>query len=239
MASTGAALVAFACTLFGVPALAAEEAPDTADSVAAAREHRDVVGRLELGYRGVFVTNPGYNAFSTQDYFSGISLLASRTVFAGSHLSFALGLAWDFGTSSATTRGDESSLEVHRLTAPLEARAHVGHWGYGFVRVAPGAAYEHIELDEPSAPSSILGKSAWLFTTDASVGYAIPLVPLPDRPGRRVRAWLQGDVGYSWVADSRLVLTPTSSGAGTDTVDLGASLGLRGAFLRVAAAVSY
>jgi hypothetical protein len=54
-----------------------------------------------------------------------------------------------------------------------------------------------------------------------------------------VRIWLQGDAGYSWVVDNRLALTPTSNdGQTAAAVDLG-SLGLRGAFLRFALAVSY
>jgi hypothetical protein len=206
-----------------------------------ARDWRDVVGRLEVGYRGVFVTNPGFNVFSTQDYFSGASVALSHTLVARSRSSFAIGLAWDYGTSGATSRGAGASLAVHRLTVPLEGRLHFGPWGYAFARIAPGAAHERVELDDASA-SSTLAKSQWLFSADASVGYAVPVVPLAGRPGPGMRLWIQGDVGYSWVADQRLTLQPTqSSGSAeiTDGIDLRTSLGLRGAFFRVAAAVSY
>ena len=222
-------------------ALADDVEYDRPEPAMQARDWRDVVGRFELGYRGVFVTNAGYNPFSTQDYFSGVSLALSHTVFTRSRLSFGLGIAWDYGSSSATSRGDASSLAVQRLMVPLEGRVHFGPWGYAFLRVAPGAAYERVELDDASAPTT-LRKTQWLFATDASVGYAIPLLPMPERPGRSGRAWLQGDVGYSWVADQRLNLQPAQSSgdpAIADGVDLRNSLGLRGAFFRVAAAVSY
>jgi hypothetical protein len=194
-----------------------------------ARFWRDFVGRFELGYRGVFVTNPGYNPFSSSDYFSGLSMAASHTIGTRGRLSFALGVSWDYGKSGTVARGDATSLDVHRLTVPLEGRAHFGRWGYAFLRVAPGAAMEHAELDDSSAPSA-LTKTRWLFTTDASAGYAFPVVPFVMQPGRSPRVWLQGDFGYSWIADQRLDLSPN--------VDLG-TLGLRGAFFRVAAAVSY
>jgi hypothetical protein len=200
----------------------------------------EVVGRLELGYRGVFVTNPGYNPFSTQDYFSGVSLAVSRTVLSDGALSFAPGVAWDFGSSSATSRGDATSLTVHRLSVPLEGRLHAGAMGYAFLRIAPGAASEHVQVSDVSSPSS-LTKTQWLFMADASVGYALPIVPIPPRYGRAFRLWIMGDGGYSWVADQRLALTSAVSPDGTpmvNQVDLG-TLGLRGAFFRVAVAASY
>jgi hypothetical protein len=202
---------------------------------------RDVIGRVEMGYRGVFVTNAGYNPYSNDDYFSGFSLTVSHPLFAWSRFVFAPGLSWDYGASSAVSRGDPTSLEVHRLTAPLEGRVRfVAGWGYAFVRLAPGAALEHVELDEGSATPSALKENRWLFATDASVGYAIPLLGVPERRGV-FRLWLQSDVGYSWVADRHVDLEPTLPAGGPEAangLDLG-TLGLRGAFFRVAAAMSY
>jgi hypothetical protein len=235
---TFAALCAAGLAALSASSAQADDAEyDRPEPAMQARDWRDVIGRFELGYRGVFVTNAGYNPFSTQDYFSGIALALSHTLFARSRVSFAVGAAWDYGSSGATSRGDLASLAVHRVTVPLEGRVHFGAWGYAFLRVAPGAAHERAELDEASAPTA-LTSAQWLFATDASVGYAIPVIPLPERPGRSARIWLQSDLGYSWVADDRLSLQSVS-GAGTDTVDLRTSLGLRGAFFHVAAAVSY
>jgi hypothetical protein len=233
-------VVAIALSAFAPSARAQSTAsppaePEATSSVRAA-DWREQVARLELGYRGVFVTNAGYNPFSTHDYFSGVSLVASRTVFATGRFSFAPGIAWDYGSSGATSRGDATQLQVQRITIPLEGRVHFGRWGYAFGRLAPGAAVERAEVDDASAPSA-LTKSLWLFTGDASVGYALPVPPLPEHPGRAIRAWLQADAGYTWVADNGLNLEATTSQL-TDQVDL-ASLGMRGAFIRVAVAASY
>lgn len=195
------------------------------------------IGRLEVGYRGVFVNSPGFDPFSTDGYLPAFSMVASKTVFASGQFSFAPGIAWDYGGSDATARGDSTSMHVQRLTVPLEARVHFGRWGYAFGRLAPGAAMERAEVSDSSAPSA-LTKSLWLFTGDAGAGYALPLLRFgSERRGRIVRAWLQGDVGYTWTPDNRLTLASTGPLA-SDGVDLGA-LGVRGAFLRFAVAVSY
>jgi hypothetical protein len=215
-------------------------APERIEAPPAAGLGHEVGGRLELGYRGVFVTNPGYNPFSTQDYFSGAYLAVSRTILTDGAFSFAPGLAWDYGSSNATSRGDAASLMVHRLSVPLEGRLHAGALGYAFLRIAPGVASEHVEVSDASAPSN-LTKTQWLFMADASVGYALPIVPIPPRRGRTFRLWIVGDGGYSWVADQRLELTSTVPPNGTpmvNQVDLG-TLGLRGGFFRVAVAASY
>jgi hypothetical protein len=215
-------------------------AVDRTEAPSPAGPGHEVVARLELGYRGVFVTNPGYNPFSTQDYFSGAYLAVSRTVVSEGAFSFAPGLAWDYGSSSATSRGDAATLMVHRLSVPLEGRLHAGVMGYAFLRIAPGMASEHVEVSDASAPSS-LTKTQWLFMADASVGYALPFVPIPPRHGRTFRLWIVGDGGYSWVADQHLTLQSTVPANGTpmvNQVDLG-TLGLRGGFFRFAVAASY
>src|SRR4029077_16623470 len=100
---------------------------------------RVAMWRLETGYRGSFVPSAGFDPFSTNDFLPQFSLSASRTLFSQGPFSFAAGLAWDYGASSARARGDATSLTMHRLTAPLEGRLHFVPWGYAFVRAAPGA----------------------------------------------------------------------------------------------------
>jgi hypothetical protein len=127
---------------------------------------------------------------------------------------------------------------MERLSVPIEGRRHFGPWGYAFVRVAPGLAVENLEVDEGSAPAS-LKKSAWMFSTDVSAGYAWLLGPRFDRFERKVRAWLQADVGYGWVAGDELALSaPAGSGGGTVGIDLG-TLSMSGPFMRFGAAVSF
>jgi hypothetical protein len=205
--------------------------------VGTARERaieRETVARVELGYRGSFVTNAGYNPFSSNDYLPQFSLLVSRTVYVAHPFAFATGLAWDYAGGGDFARGSPSALTLGRVTVPLEGRLHFGDWGYAFARVSPGVAFVRAEIDDPSAPAP-LAKERWLFATDVSAGYAFPLLPRRAASTRTARAWLQADGGYGWVANERLDLTP---GGGASGVDLG-TLALNGAFFRIAVAASY
>lgn len=199
-----------------------------------------VMTRLEIGYRGNFVTDAGYNPFSTQDHFGQFSVAASRTLFASGHFSFAPGFSWEYGRTSATARGDASSLEVHRLAVPLEGRMHIGAWGYAFLRAAPAVALENAEVNDPTAPTS-LTKSRWLFASDLSAGYAYPVWSRAPRSELAPRLWLQADGGYGVIVGQRLNLAPDLPAGDprlASGVDLG-SLTMRGAFVRVAAAISF
>jgi hypothetical protein len=196
----------------------------------------EAMWRFELGYRGNFVTDAGYNPFSTKDYLGQVSIAATRTVFVRGRFSFAPGLAWDYGSSNATARGDASSLQMHRLEVPLEGRVHFGRWGYALLRAAPGVAMESVEIDDASL-SAPLTKNRWLFAGDVSAGYAVPLWAQPTSSGLTPQLWAQADGGYGWVVEQHLDLSP-GDGQGAGGVDLG-SLTMRGAFVRLSAAVSF
>jgi hypothetical protein len=242
-----AAMLVFAAWATALaPSAAAQQPPARWESAAPpAGEGEGVpsisMWRIELGYRGSFITDPGYNPFSTQEYLPQVSLAASRTLFAQGRLSFAPGIAWDYGSSNATARGDQTSLGMHRLTVPLEGRLHLGGWGYAFLRAAPGVALVNTEVDDGSAPAP-LTKSRWLFATDVSAGYAWLAWPRPEAPSpSRGHLWLQGEAGYGWVVAERLNLAPDlppGSPQTTSGVDLG-SLAMSGAFFRIAAAASF
>jgi hypothetical protein len=224
------------------PGARAQEPPAASESVAPRGniDRLEVMWRIELGYRGAFVTDPGYDPFSTQNYFPQASMAASRTVYTRGRFSFAPGFAWDYGRTSATARGDTASLEVHRLVIPLEGRIHFGPWGYVFLRAAPGVALENAEVNDPTAPVP-LSKSRWLFATDVSAGYAYPIWPRTDRFELGPRVWLQADGGYGWIVGQRLNLSPDLPSGDqrlASGVDLG-SLTMRGPFFRVAAAISF
>ncbi|MDP9151308.1 MAG: hypothetical protein M3O36_15400 [Myxococcota bacterium] len=235
-----------------IPARAQEPVLATeATSLSARADRLEAMWRLELGYRGNFVTDAGFNPFSTEDYLSQVSVAASRTVLLRRHVSFAVGLAWDYGKSTASARGDATSLEVHRLTVPLEGRLHFGALGYVFARAAPGLAMERAEVNDPSAPcpqvpstgscAVPLTQSRWLFATDVSAGYAYPLWSRTETLELVPRIWLQAEGGYGWILTQRVRLSPdlpSGDARLASGIDL-ASLTMRGAFFRVAAAISF
>ncbi|MGD0679935.1 MAG: hypothetical protein ABSC94_31515 [Polyangiaceae bacterium] len=246
-ASTAA--TAMALVVVGGPAARAQTESESNPSPSSrASDRGDQVARLELGYRGVVVTPSSLN-----EYFSGVSVAVLHTVHTEERFAFALGVCWDYGGMNwDVVPGSESqsSLHVNRFTLPLEGRVHFGRWGYVFARVAPGFAWDFAEAHDRQTVSGVLGiqpialavltKSIWLFTVDASAGYTIPVVSLPNRPGPSFRIWLQGDAGYSWVAINRLLLAPvTNNGQTTPGVDLGVLGVLAGPFFRVGLAVGY
>jgi hypothetical protein len=194
------------------------------------------VGRLELGYRGSYVTQPGFNPFSNNDYLGQLSLGYTRALVASrSGLALGAGVLWDHGESAAQARGDTTSLLLNRVSVPIEGRLHLRRWGYGFVRVAPGVAAVRVEVDDASAPGA-LTKARWLFSTDLSAGYALPVATRAEGEHGVMRFWLQGEGGYGWVAGESLVLS--SGAAAASPVDLG-TVALRGAFFRVSLAAGY
>jgi hypothetical protein len=194
--------------------------------------------RVEVGYRGSFIDDAGYAPFATHQYFAQGSFAASRTLWRQDSWSLAPGMGFDLGGTSASARQQPTSLSMDRVSVSIEGRRHFGPWGYAFLRLAPGLALESMEVDEGSAPQS-LKKTAWMFSTDVSAGYAWLITPREDRFERKARIWLQADVGYGWVAGDELALrAPAGSGGGTVGVDLG-TLSMSGPFMRFGAAVSF
>ncbi len=196
--------------------------------------------RLELGYRANFVTNAGYNPFASQDYLGQLSIAATRTLFVSGPFVLASGLAWDYGRSSSTARGDPSSLEMQRLLVPIEGRVHFGRWGYALLRAAPGVAVENAEVDD-AAVSAPFTKNRWLFAGDVSGGYAFPVVVRTGPSRSSPSMWLEADGGYGWAVAERLDLTAqtsASAAAVASGIDLG-TLTMRGAFVRFSGAVAF
>ncbi len=215
------------------PALETAPAPTGADT-------RESMWRIEAGFRGSFVPSAAFDPFATNDFLPEFSVAATRTLFAAGHLSLALGLGWDYAKTSATARGDSTSLSVQRISAPIEGRVHLGPVGYLFVRAAPGATVERAEVDDAAAAAP-LEKSRWLFSTDLSGGFAWLVFPRTREPSATARFWLQADGGYGWVAANHLDLSPalaSSDGRVISGTDLG-SLDMSGAFFRIDAAVSF
>jgi hypothetical protein len=210
-------------------------APPAPAPTASDVDHRQSMWRLELGYRSSFVADSGFDPFSTNDRLPAFSLVATRTLFARDRFSFAPGLAFESSSSTAKARGDAASLDVQRLAIPLDARVHFGPWGYAFARVAPAMMRSHASITDASAPGA-LEKTAWVFATDVSAGYAWLAWPWNEPERLRPRLWLQADAGYGFAGSARLALS--ADDARTDAIDLG-SLALRGPFVRAAAAISF
>lgn len=218
------------------PSAHADDVTTSPDTVTAAHRTESPVWMADIGYRGSFVSDPGMNAFSTKDYLAQFSLGASRRMLERGRFAFAPGLIWDYGGSSATARGAATSLAVHRLSIPLEARFRVTPWLFAFVRTAPGLASVSARVEDASAPAPLV-KSDWVPTMDLSAGASWRFARVNDRVG----FWLTGEGGYGWSKSMALNMTPdlaSDDPRRTSETDLG-RLALRGGFMRFGAALSF
>jgi len=202
--------------------------------------NRETFWQADVGIRSMYITNPGYDTVSTDNSLVQFSLGASRTIWDQGQLSFAPGIVWDYGQSSAAARGQPTSLEAHHLALTLEGRYHFLPWMYGLVRAAPGVLHQRVELEDPSAVSSYVARK-WAFAFDAAAGVAFLLAPQQEVARSPVRWWLAGEGGYSYAGSGSLAMAPDTEAGDprrTGAVDLG-SLALRGGFFRIYAAVTY
>jgi hypothetical protein len=92
-------------------------------------------------------------------------------------------------------------------------------------------------VNDVSAPGTLV-KSAWLPTFDLSAGGALRFASASHE---RFGFWLTGEGGYSWTRSTELALAPDLADDDprrTGGIDLG-RLALRGAFMRIGAAVTF
>jgi hypothetical protein len=225
-----------------VAALAFAQAALFATSVSAepAFGNRESFWQAEAGVRSMYITSPGFDPVSTDNSFVQFSLGASRTIWDQDQFSFAPGILWDYGQSSAQARGEPTNLEAHRLALSLEGRYHLLPWMYGLVRVAPGALHQRVELDDALAIAPYVAQK-WAFSFDSAAGLAFLLAPQAEVAASPVRWWVAAEGGYAYAQSGSLAMVPNAppdDPRRTGGVDLG-SLAVRGGFFRVYAAVTY
>jgi len=229
------------CILCSVVGVAAQIALFTSPASAEpAFGDRETFWQAEAGVRSMYITNPGYDPVSTDNSLIQFSLGVSRTLWDQDQFSFAPGIIWDYGESSATARGQTTGLQTHRLALALEGRYHFLPWMYGLVRVAPGALHQRVELDDSAAIAPFVARH-WSFAFDSAAGVAFLLGPQAEVARSPVRWWLAAEGGYSYAGSGSLAMGPdvgADDPRRTGGVDLG-TLALRGGFFRVYAAVTY
>jgi hypothetical protein len=195
--------------------------------------HHDGPWQLEAGYRGAIVRDAGYDPFSTNDWLGQLTLAGSRVVVRRGPFSLVAGAAWDYGRSTATARGADSGLTVHRLTVPLSVRYAPVRWLYVFGTIAPGAAYESARIGDSSAQAPLV-TDGWVPAVDASAGASWSFADT-----RPLSWWLTAEAGYGLAAPLLLALSPDGSDPRrTATTNLG-SLAMNGSFGRLAVSVAF
>ena len=211
---------------------AAAETPDTPQG------SRASFWQGQVGVRSTFVTDPGFDPFASDNVLTSFSLGASRTVFQQDAFSLAPGIFWDYGSRSATARGDQASLSAHRLGLALEGRYHLTPWMYALARVTPSAIQQSARLADPLAAAPYVA-NAWTFGLDASAGAAFLLGPHSSHA--LARWWLAAEGGYGYAGSASLLMRPdraTDDPRRTGDVNLG-SVALGGMFFRLYGSVTF
>jgi hypothetical protein len=197
--------------------------------------------RVNLGLRVGYLPGRGFDAFSTDDVLPQWSIDATYPVLTRRRLVVGVGLGWDFGGSSATFRGLDASLRIHRLYAPIEGRYYLAPALAVFGKIAPGAAVALASVQDPSAPSE-LSASGWAFSADASAGASILLGPRARYDRRQPRVWLTPEIGYAFTTKASLRLNPDRDAEGVLGHDEDASLrslALSGFFWRASVGMTF
>jgi hypothetical protein len=192
------------------------------------------------GFRFGFIPTSGYDPFSENNSFIQFSAGVGRTVTTFDDFSGAVSVLWDWGAAEADARGAKTSLSAHRLTLGLYGRYHVIRRLYAFARVAPGALRADATLADGGAGVE-RETGAWTMATDFSGGAAFEFAGQARGASNQARGWVLLDGGYGWAAASSMEFVAaqgTSPPARLAPLEFG-DLAMRGAFFRLAAAISY
>ena len=240
ISDTRAALAVLAVAAAAFAALPARAADNVAPAIAGVGGSPIPRGsgrwQASLGVRNSFLRDPGYDPFSSNDVLTQLSVAVTHAFEAGPGLVPAVGLVWDTGEASGSARGVDTGLGLMRLALALEAHFMPARGAFLMVRAAPGFQRASVSLRDPSAPAP-LETTYWTASVDASAGGGVRVTP----SGSPIGFWLLADGGYGWAPAHDLVLTPAlpkqdAQKAGTTTLG---SLSTRGAFFRLALALSY
>lgn len=231
-----------AALLLGSGWAAAAEAADAAPAEPQAGNglgnHQQNI-RLEIGARTQFVNSAGFDPFSTNDVLPQLALGASVALWKQDKLSLAAVVGFDYGSTSASLRSDEASLDLRRFTLAPEARYHLFQVLVLTAKVGPTLTREAAEVSGPLGTTML--KTGWKFGFDATAGAAVELWGYANGASRKPRLWLMGEGGYGWTSPMNLTFKPEDSGSVPQRLaplDLG-ELSLSGPLFRITAGLSF
>lgn len=228
----------------GEPGRVASTSVPAAESPPAPKElvapHYDYL-RIGAGFRIGYLNDPAFDTFASNDVLAQFSLEATYAFYTRGKLAIASGAAWDVGSRTSGARGISTSLTVHRLSVPIEARYYIAPWLNAFAKVAPGAAAFNARIDDPSSPSQ-LQDVPWVISADLSAGASLRVAGKNDHASRAARLWLTSEVGYGITSSHSLRPRPDRNQddvLGSDEATKLGSLAANGVFWRTGVAVSF
>jgi hypothetical protein len=186
---------------------------------------------FSIGTRAMLIPGVGFQPYSTDELLIQSSLAAGLTFWHARAFSASASFEWDAGGKSAKTRGQNLSLFVHRLSAPIEIRWQPAPRVAFFAKVGLGANRLLASNDGQ------LRARNWSFGYDESAGVDWVIAKT-----RRARVWFTAELGYSLAFSAAMNLT-TSPGEDDPSRRYGTTalpdLKLGGGLSRIGVAVSF
>jgi hypothetical protein len=195
--------------LLAAPAAARAEAPtvavaaDTATPPPSSRPEFNV----SLGLRGMLMPSRGFDPYATNNFLLQGSVGAGITVVRLGNASILLFAEYDGGARSATARGEQASLALHRLSGGAETRYQLGKRFHLAARVAPAAMFMHGSIED-STLDRPLTASAWTWGLDVSGGGGLLL---GSTGPRGAKFYVTLDFGYTFAGEKEMRYAPAAS----------------------------
>lgn len=223
--------------LAALPAAAQDARALTPDSDALGSHQHHF--RVDLGGRGQFIKDRGFDPFSEKDALGQLALSASYAFWARERLSLAAVVEYDYGSSSASARSAEASLDLNRFVLAPELRYHVLRIAAATAKLGPTLTRESATLS--NGLGSDLHKMGYKFGFEATLGAAVEVWGFQSGSSKKPRLWVTGEGGYAWTAPMALRFEPEESSAVPQRLASVAfhDLTLAGPLFRIGFAVSF
>lgn len=163
---------------------------------------------LGMGFLGSAVDSPGYDPYSKNNTLPMVSLFGTVTPWSTRPLSVHLAFEYNYGGSSATARGDASSLDVHRLSLGVEGRYQPISRMRLFVRAMPSVIRVDGSIQDPYL-NSHLAAGSWTWGADLTGGAAARIGAVGHADLPRVSFWLGLDMGYRFAGVTSMRFRPS------------------------------
>jgi hypothetical protein len=204
---TASLLIALA--VIAAPAVAAAQTlvigapPDAVSTPPAPRP--DV--HFDAGLRGMLISSPGFDPYAGNDLLMQLSLGAGLTVLRAGNVSILLFARWDWGSRTDVARGEDTSLEVHRLGGGAETRWQLARRFYLSAKLSPAALYLRGSIADTSIDRLLVSRT-WTWGLDVTGGAGLLMA---GRSTHGTGFWLTGDLGYAFAGTSAMTFAPASS----------------------------
>jgi hypothetical protein len=193
--------------LLAVPAVARAEPSDAPDAAPAAPPSSRPELVITAGLRGMVMPSRGFDPYATNNLLLQGALGAGLTVVRLGNASIVLFAEYGAGSRSASARGEQATLAVHRLSGGAETRYQLGRRFFLSARVSPAAMFLYGTIAD-STIDRPLTASAWTWGLDVSGGGGLLLGSTGPR-GAKFHLTL--DFGYTFAGEGQMRYAPATS----------------------------